>query len=175
MVKRRARKRKITRRKPVRRRVIKRKPISRKIVDVFRHEGVREALSAILIIAILYFGIQGAIFIILRTDSPMMAVVSNSMKPTFERGDLIFVKGVDSPGKIKQGDIIVFRLENERETKVHRVVEIVPNNGNQVLFRTKGDHNLNPDKKLVSFEEVKGEVIFWIPKLGYVSLWIRGE
>lgn len=169
MVKGGTRKRKIARRKAVRRR-----PISRKIIGVFRHEVVREALSAILIIAILYFGIQGAIFIILRTDSPMMAVVSNSMYPTFERGDLIFIKGVDSPDEIKQGDIIVFQLEHESITKVHRVIEVM-NQGGLVQFKTKGDANSSPDPEPVSFEEVKGKVVFWLPKLGYISLWIRGE
>jgi signal peptidase len=141
---------------------------------MFKHEVVREVLSAILIIAILYFGIQGTTFIIMRTDSPMMAVVSNSMYPTFERGDLIFVKGVDSPDEIKRGDIIVFQLDGDPETKVHRVVEIENNDG-QLRFRTKGDHNPNIDPWNVSFEEVKGRVLFWIPKLGYLSLWIRGE
>ena len=169
MVKRKARKRVLTRPK-----VVRRKPVSRKIISVIKHDVVREVLSAILIIAILYFGIQGAIFIILRTDSPMMAVVSDSMKPTFERGDLIFVKGVDSPDEIKQGDIIVFQLKGDPETKVHRVIEVV-NQGGQLQFRTKGDANSSPDPSLVSFEEVKGKVIFWIPKLGYLSLWIRGE
>lgn len=169
--------RKVARRKVVRRRVVRRKPISRKIIGVFRNEVVREALSAILIIAILYFGIQGTIFLILRTDSPMMAVVSNSMKPTFERGDLIFVKGVDSPDQIMQGDIIVFQFQGDSETKVHRVVEIVTQD-NELQFRTKGDNpitNPTPDSRLVKFEEVKGKAIFWIPKLGYISLWIRGE
>ena len=169
MVKRKARKRVLTRPK-----VVRRKPVSRKIISVIKHDVVREVLSAILIIAILYFGIQGATFIILRTDSPMMAVVSNSMYPTFERGDLIFVRGVDSPDEIKQGDIIVFQLKGDPETKVHRVVEIENNNG-QVQFRTKGDHNPSVDPWDVSFEEVKGKVLFWIPKLGYLSLWIRGE
>ena len=49
MAKREARKRKVTRRKAVRRRAVKRKPISHKLVSVFRHEAVREALSAIFI------------------------------------------------------------------------------------------------------------------------------
>jgi signal peptidase len=161
----------------VRRRPVRCKPISRKIISVFRNEVVREALSAILIIAILYFGIQGTIFLILRTDSPMMAVVSNSMKPTFERGDLIFVKGVDSPDQIIQGDIIVFQFPDDPETKVHRVVEIITQD-NEVQFKTKGDNPITnpiPDSRLVKFEEVKGKVIFWVPKLGYISLWIRGE
>lgn len=174
MVKRKVRKRVLTRRRVVRHRVVKRKPISRKLVGVFSNEAVREVLSAILIITLLYFGIQGAMFIILRTDSPMMAVVSNSMKPKFERGDLIFIKGVDSPDQIKVGDIIVFRLQNESITKVHRVIEVI-NQDDQVLFRTKGDANSSPDPSPVSFEEVKGKVLFWIPKLGYISLWIRGE
>jgi len=177
LAKREARKRKVTRRKAVRRRAVKRKPISRKFVSVFRHEAVREALSAILIITILYFGIQGTMFLILHTDSPMMAVVSGSMEPTFERGDLIFIKGVDSPDEIKQGDIIVFQFEGARavawgsEAKVHRVISIENNQ-----FWTQGDNNSNSDPwNPVSFEEVRGKVIFWLPKLGYISLWIRGE
>jgi signal peptidase I len=36
----------------------------------------------------------------------MLAVVSNSMVPTFQRGDLIFVRGVSSIQDIKIGDII---------------------------------------------------------------------
>jgi signal peptidase len=153
----------------VRRRVVKRKPpIRRKPVEAPRHDEVREVFSAILIIGILYFGIQGSMFIIFHTDSPMLAVVSNSMVPTFERGDLIFVKGVDSISDIKIHDIIVYQDSTGREI-VHRVVNIQDN-----IITTRGDHNPNDDPPF-PFDRVRGKVLFWIPRIGYISLWIRRE
>ena len=162
-------KRVLRRRKVVRHRAIKRKPFSRKLVDALRHDVVREVLSAILIIAIFYFGIQGTMFIIFRTDSPLRAVSSNSMKPTFERGDLIFIKGVDSLSEIKIHDIIVYQ-DMSGKPIVHRVVNISQDN----KITTKGDANSNNDPP-ITFEQVKGKVLFWIPKLGYLSLWIQGD
>jgi signal peptidase I len=159
----------LTKRTAVRRRVVKRKPqVTRKPVEAPKHDEVREIASAILIIGILYFGIQGSMFIIFHTDSPMLAVVSNSMQPTFERGDLIFVKGVDSISDIKVHDIIVYQDSTGREI-VHRVVNIQDN-----IITTRGDHNTNDDPPF-PFDRVRGKVLFWIPRIGYISLWIRRE
>jgi signal peptidase I len=161
----------LTKRTVVRRRVVKRKPpIRRKPVEAPKHDEVREVASAILIIGILYFGIQGSMFIIFHTDSPMLAVVSNSMTPTFERGDLIFVKGVDSISNIKIGDIIVYQDSSGKEI-VHRVVNIDLSDN---MVTTRGDANPNNDPPF-SFDRVKGKVLFWIPRIGYISLWIRRE
>jgi signal peptidase I len=169
LAKRRTKKRVLTKRTAVRRRVVKRKPpIRRKPVEAPRHDEVREVFSAILIIGILYFGIQGSMFIIFHTDSPMLAVVSGSMKPTFERGDLIFIKGVDSISDIKIHDIIVYQDSSGREI-VHRVVNIQDN-----IITTKGDANPSGDPPF-PFDRVRGKVLFWIPRIGYISLWIRRE
>jgi len=169
LAKRRTKKRVLTKRTTVRRRVVKRKPqIRRAPVEAPKHDEVREVLSAILIIGILYFGIQGSMFIIFRTDSPMLAVVSNSMTPKFERGDLIFIKGVDSISDIKIHDIIVYQDSSGREI-VHRVVNIQDN-----IITTKGDANPSGDPPF-PFDRVRGKVLFWIPRIGYISLWIRRE
>ena len=161
----------LTKRTAVRHRVVKRKPpIRRKPVEAPRHDEVREVLSAILVIGILYFGIQGSMFIIFHTDSPMLAVVSNSMVPTFERGDLIFVKGVDSISDIKIHDIIVYQDSSGKEI-VHRVVNIDLSDN---MITTKGDANPSDDPPFL-FDRVKGKVLFWIPRIGYISLWIRRE
>lgn len=131
---------------------------------------MREVLSAVLIIGILYFGIQGSMFIVFRTDSPMLAVVSNSMVPTFQRGDLIFVKGVGSISDLKIHDIIVYQDSTGREI-VHRVVGIDTQDN---IITTKGDANSNEDPPF-PFDRVRGKVLFWIPRIGYISLWIRRE
>jgi len=148
--------------------LVKRKPFSRKFVDTLRQEQVREVLSALLIVGILYFGIQGTMFLVLRTDSPLRAVSSNSMKPTFERGDMLVLEGVHSLNELKIGDIIVYQ-DLSGKPIVHRIVNIQDN-----IITTKGDANPSPDSP-ITFEQVKGKVLFWIPRIGYISLWIRRE
>jgi signal peptidase I len=171
LAKKRTKKRVLTKRTAARRKVVKRKPpVRRKPVETGKVDEVREVVSAVLIIGILYFGIQGSMFLVFRTDSPMLAVVSNSMVPTFQRGDLIFVKGVDSIGELKVHDIIVYQDGSGKEI-VHRIVfENVQDN----TIITKGDANLGPDPP-IKFEQVRGKVLFWIPRIGYISLWIRRE
>ncbi|MEM2907775.1 MAG: signal peptidase I [Candidatus Hadarchaeales archaeon] len=132
-------------------------------------------VTAILIIAILYFGLRGTLMLLLNTETPMMAVVSNSMKPTFERGDLLIVEGVSSPTDVKRGDIIVYYSELQEALIVHRVIEVLVDENGHIKFRTQGDANLGPDPKLVNPEDVRGKVRFVIPKVGYLSLLIRGD
>jgi signal peptidase I len=171
LAKKRTKKRALSKPTTVRRRVVKRKPpVRRKPVEAPKHDEVREVASAILIIGILYFGIQGSMFIIFRTDSPMLAVVSNSMVPTFQRGDLIFVKGVDSISELKIHDIIVYQDASGKEI-VHRI--IFENIQDDTII-TKGDANPGPDPP-IKFDQVRGKVLFWIPRIGYISLWIRRE
>jgi signal peptidase I len=179
----------------VRRRVVKRKPpIRRKPVEAPRHDELREVASAILIIGILYFGIQGSMFIIFHTDSPMLAVVSGSMvhnnedwrnyflqrgydpskfpcQGGFARGDLIFVKGVDSINELKIGDVIVYRQIGTNKDIVHRIVNISSDNE----ITTKGDANGPEDNPSFTFDRVIGKYEFKIPRIGFISLWIRRE
>jgi len=146
-----------------------------KHTNVARSEVAREVITAILIIAILYFGLRGTLMLLLNTETPMMAVVSNSMKPTFERGDLLIVEGISSPTDIRRGDIIVYRSESQGALIVHRVVEVLIDENGRINFRTWGDANPGPDPRLVNPEDVRGRVRFVIPKIGYLSLFIRRE
>lgn len=57
-------------------------------------------------------------------------VRSNSMEPTFERGDIVFVKDVD-PQQIEEGDVIVVKVPEQYKERygypplvVHRVTEV---------------------------------------------------
>ncbi|MDI6820247.1 MAG: signal peptidase I [Candidatus Hodarchaeaceae archaeon] len=151
------------------------KTLRRRLARVVGHEVVREVIIAILIISILYFGLRGALMLALNTESPMMAVVSNSMKPTFERGDLLLIRGVSSPAEIAIGDIIVFRSEHQSALIVHRVIEKIIDENGRVWFKTQGDANPGPDPTPVRPEDIKGKVTFMIPKLGHISLLLRGS
>lgn len=93
-------------------------------------------------------------------------VLSGSMSPAINPGDVIIVESTD-PGAIKQNDIITYTRGQEQTPTTHRVVDIQHTNGN-IAFETKGDANEQPDQQLVFATDVIGTVMFSIPYLGYV-------
>ncbi len=96
-------------------------------------------------------------------------VVSGSMQPTYNVGDLIYVKKVD-PAAVKVGDPITFVLNESLVVATHRVVEI---DAEGQHFYTKGDNNQVADINPVHFNNLIGKPVFAIPYLGYVSDWVK--
>jgi signal peptidase len=100
------------------------------------------------------------------------AVLSGSMEPTMNPGDVIIVNSV-AASKIETGDVITFRKGGEKRPTTHRVIEVVEQDGTGA-FRTKGDANEDPDQSLVGPDEIQGKVmsigghLFVIPYMGYV-------
>ena len=101
-----------------------------------------------------------------------IAVVSNSMNPTFKKGDLVVYCKLKNKEKkeIKKDDIIVFNYSNN--IYIHRVKKIINNNEN-IYYKTKGDHNNNYDSNLTSSNDVIGIYKFKIKYIGYPSLWLE--
>jgi len=97
-------------------------------------------------------------------------VISGSMRPTLDVGDVIIVAKVPAD-TIEPGDIIQFR-EAEGITTVHRVVEFQEIEGNMV-FITQGDANRAPDPDPVLAANVVGKVIFNIPKVGWAAIAVK--
>jgi signal peptidase I len=83
----------------------------------------------------------------------------------FKKGDLPIVQGSDS---YKVGDIIVFAVPGQPAPIIHRIVKI----NEDGTFQTKGDHNSgqNPYELSIAKNQIKGKVIFIIPKLGYFKV-----
>ena len=96
-------------------------------------------------------------------------VISGSMKPEYNVGDLLYVKDVDV-NTIKVGDPITFILNEDLVVATHRVVRIDAENQR---FYTKGDANEIEDSEPVHFNNVIGVPQFSIPKLGYVSDFVQ--
>ncbi|MBE5958536.1 MAG: signal peptidase I [Lachnospiraceae bacterium] len=71
-----------------------------------------------------------------------MSVQSNSMKPTFNKGDLILVKKVDDLYSLKENDVITFYtiVEDTKIINTHRIVKIEKKD-NSISFITRGDNN----------------------------------
>lgn len=96
-------------------------------------------------------------------------VISGSMKPKYEVGDLIYVKEVDT-ASIKVGDDITFILNEDLVVATHQVIRI---DAEKQHFYTKGLANEIEDQNPVHFNNVIGVPQFSIPKLGYVSDFVQ--
>ena len=90
----------------------------------------------------------------------------------FERGDMLIIQGVGSVDEISVGDVIVFDVPGDSLPFVHRVINIRRENG-EATFTTKGDRNAGIEQfeRSIKPEQIKGKVVFVIPKLGYLGLW----
>ena len=119
-------------------------------------------VAIVVLIAVL---LMGAKVIGFKTYS----VISPSMKPAYNVGDLVYVKNVE-PETIEVGDAITFVLDENLTVATHRVVEIDLETSH---FRTKGDANDTPDANPVHFKNLIGKVVFKIPLLGYVADWVQ--
>ena len=144
----------------------------------------RKIIIAILLIIFAFSGsflIYYIMQISLNTNTPMVVVISESMRPNLLEGDLLFLKGID-PAMIKngtsegkEGDIIVFDARElpgwmapPSEPIVHRVIAKKYDSG--WFFLTKGDANPSHDRSWVPESRVIGIVVGRIPYIGWIKI-----
>lgn len=133
--------------------------------------------------------------LLLSSNTPVVAVVSGSMehdesvdadhygwleenlgynktyidswpiKNGFNVGDMPIVKGRD---KYEVGEVIVYSVQGVKAPIIHRIIKI----NDDGTYQTKGDNNnaQNFYEFSVRKEQIKGEVIFIIPKIGYFKV-----
>jgi signal peptidase len=123
--------------------------------------GVGVAIIAVLIAfaAIVYPRLIGGV---------PLTVLSGSMVPTFNPGDLVITKPVDAKD-LKRGDIITFQPKSDDPSLItHRVISIGTTLAGKEVIVTKGDANNAQDPSIMP-EQVKGEYVYRIPYLGFVA------
>lgn len=87
-----------------------------------------------------------------------MSVQSDSMSPTFKKGDLIVVKKVDDLYSLKEDDVITFYtiVDGQKVINTHRIVRISEED-NTKSFITRGDNNPVDDETPVSASDIIGK------------------
>jgi signal peptidase I len=96
----------------------------------------------------------------------LKTVLSGSMEPGIQTGSIIAVKPGGDMTRFEKGDVITFHQE-ENMLVTHRVAEVIKN-GDQVMYRTKGDNNKTEDLNPVLSENVVAEYTgFTVPYVGY--------
>ncbi|SCU88671.1 LAME_0E00738g1_1 [Lachancea meyersii CBS 8951] len=117
--------------------------------------------------------------IVTDSHSPIVVVLSGSMEPAFQRGDILFLWNRNALNKV--GDVVVYEVEGKEIPIVHRVLrEHVDEKSGKQLLLTKGDNNAGNDIPLYARRKVYlqkdrdivGTVKGYIPQLGYVTIWI---
>ena len=95
-----------------------------------------------------------------------LVVLSDSMAPTFNSGDLIIIKACDT-SKLAEGDIITFHtiIENAYALNTHRIYSIEETNGIR-RYTTKGDNNAIADTRMISDGDIVGKYVTRLPILG---------
>lgn len=135
--------------------------------------------------------------ILSNSPSPIVVVLSGSMEPAFQRGDLLFLWNRDKTAEV--GEIVVYNVKGKDIPIVHRVVrsfqhgtaaslgksghDAMVGQGKEEIkpkskLLTKGDNNVADDTELYARgqdyldreEDIIGSVRGYVPAVGYVTI-----
>lgn len=95
--------------------------------------------------------------------APLM-VLSGSMEPALSAGDMVIIRRAR---EYEIGDIITFAQQDD-VLVTHRIIAREAGG-----CRTQGDANNTPDEALVTLPQIKGRVVWAIPRLGAALLFLR--
>ncbi|THC95288.1 hypothetical protein EYZ11_005243 [Aspergillus tanneri] len=163
--------------------------------------NTRQSLAQMLNFALVLstaFMLWKGLSVFTASSSPIVVVLSGSMEPAFQRGDLLFLWNRSPRAEV--GEIVVYNVKGKDIPIVHRVVRTfpeiegkakkvkevseyvqlapvassVPNN----MLLTKGDNNVADDTELYARgqdylnrqEDIVGSVRGYIPLVGYVTI-----
>ncbi|HEX9123628.1 MAG TPA: signal peptidase I [Actinomycetota bacterium] len=138
-----------------------------------RFTGRRIASAALWTVGGVAFGICMAVTLPLLLGLKSLTVLSGSMSPTIQVGDIVVVKQM-SALEARVGDVVTFREPSDPGRLItHRVRKISVADG-VVSFETKGDANTSVEEWTVASGGSIGVVLYRVPKLGYVLFHVRG-
>ena len=80
-------------------------------------------------------------------------VLSGSMEPAIQTGDMILLHKADS-SQLKEGDVICYLVSGKAIT--HRIVEITTGEDGQTRYITQGDDNNTADQQAVTADQIQG-------------------
>ncbi|EHA49440.1 Signal peptidase complex catalytic subunit [Pyricularia oryzae] len=110
------------------------------------------------------------------SPSPIVVVLSGSMEPAFQRGDLLFLWNRNIVQETDVGEIVVYNVKGKDIPIVHRIVRKF-GAGPKAKLLTKGDNNAADDTELYAKDQdylerkdIIGSVVAYIPFVGYVTI-----
>ncbi|ONH67761.1 Signal sequence processing protein [Cyberlindnera fabianii] len=133
-------------------------------------------LSLIYVVTTAYMFWKG-LGIVTNSSSPIVVVLSGSMEPAFQRGDVLFLWNRNELSNV--GDVVVYEVNQKPIPIVHRVLREHHNDKKQLLL-TKGDNNPVDDLGLYAYgqsylnkeKDIVGTVWGYFPMVGYITILI---
>ncbi|KPM42183.1 Signal peptidase complex catalytic subunit SEC11 [Neonectria ditissima] len=114
--------------------------------------------------------------VITDSPSPIVVVLSGSMEPAFQRGDLLFLWNRNILSETQVGEVVVYEVRDKDIPIVHRIVRKF-GSGEKAQLLTKGDNNLSDDTELYARgqdflvrKDIIGSVVGFLPFVGYVTI-----
>ncbi|OJI99942.1 hypothetical protein ASPVEDRAFT_60761 [Aspergillus versicolor CBS 583.65] len=154
--------------------------------------NTRQSLAQVLNFALVLstaFMLWKGLSVVTASSSPIVVVLSGSMEPAFQRGDLLFLWNRSPRAEV--GEIVVYNVKGKDIPIVHRVVRTFPEvEGKKEktvkevpesspippnMLLTKGDNNIADDTELYARgqdflhrkEDIVGSVRGYMPMVGY--------
>ncbi|KAI1774889.1 microsomal signal peptidase 18 kDa subunit [Hypoxylon cercidicola] len=142
-------------------------------------QNPRQAASQLLNFALILstaFMMWKGLSVFADSPSPIVVVLSGSMEPAFQRGDLLFLWNRNLLAETDVGEIVVYNVKDKDIPIVHRVVRKF-GTGARARLLTKGDNNAADDTELyargqdyLERQDIIGSVVAYIPFVGYVTI-----
>ncbi|CAI7576548.1 hypothetical protein N7455_002259 [Penicillium solitum] len=155
-------------------------------------QSIAQVLNFALVLSTAFMLWKG-LSVVSASSSPIVVVLSGSMEPAFQRGDLLFLWNRGTRAEI--GEVLVYNVRGKSIPIVHRVVRTFPEvegpvgakkvkeitvdtTPNTHKLLTKGDNNSADDTELYAkgqdyldrVEDIVGSVRGYIPMVGYVTI-----
>jgi signal peptidase len=140
----------------------------------------RQSISQVMALAIVACSalmIWKTLIVLTNTESPIVVVLSGSMEPGVHRGDILFLRDVQSESvPIIVGDVVVFKIREREVPIVHRVIEVTADG----KMLTRGDNNLFDDRSLyapgqywLERSDLVGKAAATVPYVGMVTIYMN--
>ena len=133
--------------------------------------GVLSVLLTAVLLGVLAL-VAAVVVVPKAVDGAALTVLTGSMEPTYSPGDMIVVRGVkDADREVQVGDAVTFQpVSDDPALITHRVIS-KSFSSSGTSFITRGDANGSDDDPIVA-AQIKGVVMYSVPWVGHVSLWL---
>ncbi|KAF8062680.1 Sec11c [Scenedesmus sp. PABB004] len=102
-----------------------------------------------------------SLMLLTGSESPVVVVLSGSMEPGFQRGDILFLHMGAAP--VRTGEIVVFNIDGRDIPIVHRVIKGDNNYGDDRLLYARGQEWLH-------MHHIMGRAVGFLPYMGMVTI-----
>ena len=117
--------------------------------------------------SVTWMGLWAAVTTVLY-DSPPVVVVSGSMAPALDVGDLVVVEPYHGQ-RIHTGTVVVFDEDGSGRSIIHRVVEVADDG----TFTTRGDANPVADSTPLEIGQIDASGRYLLPRVGLPLVWAQ--